>query len=333
MKTFFILGAGANVDIGMPTGLHLKSTICSLFETREPLFKAKISCIGTSASDFQLYLNTLYRRNNYISEITNAGTAIINGLPLELSIDDFLYKHFDNKYLVSCGKLSIVFAILNYERNSKMYTDSYVFPINNINTSWYIQLYQKIAGGCKLSTLIKRLEEITFIIFNYDRCFERFFCNAIMINYCISYQEAQEIVNGMNIFHPYGNLGSCKFGATVNHDELIEVSNNIKIYTEKPDEKTELLYRYFAFNKNPYNVIFLGFAYHNQNMKILFKEKNDNTVIKHLYGTGLGISDNDIKYLENYWSSSIGGLTYFKILDMDCLRFFKELQYTLSFTD
>ena len=328
MKTYFVLGAGANVDIGMPTGDILLKTISWLFHFEN---NSLIRFSGTM-DNFKNAINKLKELKN-ISNITAIGEKIKTGLPLELSIDNFLYKHYDDKELVACGKLAIAFAILGYERSCKMYTETDEFPISSIQNSWYIQLFQRITEGCRIKDLLKRLENIVFIIFNYDRCFERFLCNALMNNYSIDYQNALEIVEEIKIIHPYGSLGDCKFGEIISEERLIDITNRIKLYTENENNLPDNYLLMPSMINTSYRVIFFGFAYHIQNMNIIFNQSVINRNSKSLFGTGLGISKNDSEYLTRNWISRLGIATNFTILNNDCKDFLKEFQYTLTFTD
>jgi hypothetical protein len=104
MKTVFVIGAGAGVDIGMPTGLHLKDTISSLFRTE----RGMIHKFPVQIQDFK-YLLQILSNINKDENYQNAGDQIIKGLDLEYSIDNFLHKHYENKYIVAAGKLAIAF--------------------------------------------------------------------------------------------------------------------------------------------------------------------------------------------------------------------------------
>jgi hypothetical protein len=119
MKTIFIIGAGAGVDIGMPTGFHLKETISVLFSAQD----GSIAGFPVSIEDFRYLLQLLADSNNdQLGNYLDAGNQIIKGLPLEISIDNFLHKHYDNKYIVAAGKLAIAYSILGFECKSKMFS-------------------------------------------------------------------------------------------------------------------------------------------------------------------------------------------------------------------
>jgi hypothetical protein len=313
----------------MPTGQHLKLTISTLFKSRDGI----LAGFPASFQEFQYLLQLLSNTNkDRLENYLDAGNSIIKGLPLEISIDNFLHKHYENKYIVAAGKLAITFAILGFEHASKLFPKRDIFDMSKIHDTWYIPFYQKITEGCKINDLPERLKDFTFIIFNYDRCFERFFTNALMDNYGIEYSTALEIVKGMNIIHPYGMVGNGKFGEIVISRELIDISNNIKLYTE--GIQSHSIFRdLFSNSKDSYKVIFLGFAYHKQNMDILFQRPFENQSIKYFYGTGLGISNKDIDYIQSYYTSHLGRSIHFEIVDNNCKEFFNEFQYRITFME
>jgi hypothetical protein len=153
-----------------------------------------------------------------------------------------------------------------------------------------------------------------------------------MNNYNIDYISALEIVNNMNIIHPYGFVGNGNFGEISMSRELINVSNNIKLYTEEiQSQKTYM--DLFSNVEETYKVIFLGFAYHKQNMDLIFQKQFENYNINCFYGTGLGISNNDINYLQEYYTSRLHRSMQFEIVNKDCKQFFDEFYYRISFME
>lgn len=329
MKTVFIIGAGAGVDIGMPTGLHLQQTISTLFSSQN----GTIQGFPASIPEFQYHLQLLSEINNSEFEnYRNAGEQIVKGLFLENSIDNFLHKHYENKFIVGAGKLAIAFSILGFEHASKIFSKYNTFDMDKIRDTWYIPFYQKITESCRISTLPERLKNFMFIIFNYDRCFERFFVNALMNNYNIEYSNALEILKGMDIIHPYGCVGNDKYGEIVLAKRLIDISNDIRLYTEKFSSQN--IYGNLFLNPNEsYRVVFLGFAYHKQNMDLIFQRAFENYSVNYFYGTGLGISNNDTNYIQEYYTSRLNRSIHFEIVNKNCKQFFDEFQYRLSFME
>jgi len=124
-----------------------------------------------------------------------------------------------------------------------------------------------------------RLSTIRFIVFNYDRCLEYFLLNALQLVYGLQRNEAATIVDGLDIFHPYGVvaelplLGSgIPFGGGDNLEnlnvDLVGLSKGVKTYTEQMTAG-DTLTRLHADMFWAEQFVFLGFGYHDQNLLML----------------------------------------------------------------
>ncbi|WP_228378651.1 hypothetical protein, partial [Treponema endosymbiont of Eucomonympha sp.] len=242
MKTVFVIGAGASKEIGMPTGYELKEDISKWLKVVKT---AEHSCdynCRTEDETINIALQCLI--NSEGGYYFQAADTISSGLPVEISIDNFLDKHRDNAAIVSCGKLAITRAILDAEQKSYLCfepdRDSYNVKqginADKVQKTWYIPCFQKITENCLPKNIPERLQDITFVIFNYDRCFEQFFWYALMKDYAIDEREAREIIAQMHIIHPYGSVGPFiidSFGEVSSYHELVALSENIKTFTER----------------------------------------------------------------------------------------------------
>jgi hypothetical protein len=332
LKTLFIIGAGASAEIGMPTGYGLKKDICDILSLREQRIKNKVSTTGLFNMAFQDLANhDMHKNRKYIE----AARIISEGLMTEISIDNFIDKHKDNPYIVKTGKLAIVAAILKSERSSRAYHDDHLFNIDNILETWYIPCYQKITENCQLQDLPERLKDIYFIIFNYDRCFEYIFLNLFMKNYNIDKNSADNILHTMNIYHPYGITGdimSLRYGEEVREQMLINLSEKIKTFTETISNKNKEHEDIVSIGCSAERVVFLGFAYHKQNLTLLFPEISKTNF--YCYGTGVGISDNERSDI--YQRLLMGGHAPVdrgncNIINKKCHDLFSEFQHSITF--
>jgi hypothetical protein len=332
MKTLFVIGAGASAEIGMPTGHELKMIICDILSLRE---KRSINKISTT-SLFHLAFQSLTKydmdeKGKYIE----AARTISEGLMTEISIDNFIDKHRDNPYIVKTGKLAIVSAILKNEQSSRIHNSDHRFDINNILDTWYISCYQKITENCQLQDLPERLKDIYFVIFNYDRCFEFIFLNLFMKNYNIDKNIASDILCNMNIYHPYGITGDILqfgYGEEANEQMLISLSDKIKTFTESISNESQEYGNIVSIGRSAGQVVFLGFAYHKQNLALLFPDISKTKF--HCYGTGLGISDNE--RFDIYQKLLLGGHIPLdsgncNIINKKCRDLFNEFQYSITF--
>jgi hypothetical protein len=332
MKTLFVIGAGASAEIGMPTGHELKKNICDILSLREQRSINKIS----TTSLFHLAFQTLTKydmdeKEKYIK----AAEIISEGLMAEISIDNFIDKHRDNPYIVKTGKMAIVLAILKSERSSRIFNREGCFNINSILETWYIPCYQKITENCQLQDLAERLKDIYFIIFNYDRCFEYIFLNLLMKNYNIDKNIANNILCNMNIHHPYGTMGDILilgYGEEANQQTLISLSDKIKTFTESVSNENKEYENIVGIGCSAEQVVFLGFAYHKQNLTLLFPDISKTKF--YCYGTGFGISDNE--RFDIYQKLLLGGHVPVdsdncNIINKKCHDLFNEFQYSITF--
>ena len=126
-------------------------------------------------------------------------------------------------------------------------------------------------------------DNVAFIVFNYDRCIEYFLFHALQRAYNISDSEAWSILDDLTVIHPYGDIGPVRqtpFGAkTLNCAQL---ASRIRTYTEQ--EKTGNIRQEIAVEvARAECMIFLGFAYHPQNVRLL--QPKDKMSRKPVYGT------------------------------------------------
>ena len=89
--------------------------------------------------------------------------------------------------------------------------------------------------------LKERFKSITLIIFNYDRCIEHFIYYALQNYYRLSGSESAELIKCINMYHPYGDVGTLpwvnqngamEFGTEPRSKQLLELVKKIKTFTE-----------------------------------------------------------------------------------------------------
>ena len=139
----------------------------------------------------------------------------------------------------------------------------------------------------------KLFDKCAFVVFNYDRCIE-YFINALQRFYRIGLDEAQQIVASAKIYHAYGSTGqiaAVPFGVS-RIDYCGIGASSIKTYTEtvQTDHIQEVIF-------NAQQIVFLGMAYHDQNLQLLAKP--DTFEIKSVIGTAYGRSAGDVEDITN----------------------------------
>src|SRR3989442_11501345 len=166
-KPVFIVGAGAREEVGIPVGSQLRDIIAQKLHMQ---FKAGMKFVGRGDTAILERLGVAYRddRHGYL------GTCelISSGIGLSASIDDFIDIHRADPQVAVCGKLAIAAAILEKERQSKLYVDpSNIYntiDIGSIQKTWYVAFLRMLQ--VPKAELGKLFENLTIICFNYDRC-------------------------------------------------------------------------------------------------------------------------------------------------------------------
>lgn len=209
--------------------------------------------------------------------VQRAGGEINAGIEFANSIDDFLHIHRHREDIVVVGKAAIASAILQSERESRLYFDWH--SNKNLNTSliadsWYIRFIKILCRDCLDPSTI--FDNVTFINFNYDRCLEHFLGYALQKLYIIPAFEAWNIVRSARIHHVYGqvgilpemsqNGGGIEFGSKI--VEYVQIGQGIKTYTEQVDDNN-LLSAMGSAIADARAIVFLGFAFHPMNLGFL----------------------------------------------------------------
>ena len=109
-----------------------------------------------------------------------------------------------------CAKLAIVRVILQEEGESKrkILPDSSppVFNFKLMDGTWYPAFMQVFESPRE--ALPERLQSVSLVVFNYDRCVEHYLYVHLQMVYGYSPTEAAELVGNMQIYHPYGTVGN-----------------------------------------------------------------------------------------------------------------------------
>lgn len=299
-KTVIVVGAGASQEADLPTGEALKKQIDRLLDLnlsiREPKRGDRV---------IRQVLSSLPNCGPYFQ----ACDAIRAALPQATSIDSFIHERRGESEIEFCGKLAIVRSILAAERGSRLFVDpGSQFSIRAVEKSWFNAFWKKLKENCNADDLKDRFSSISLIIFNYDRCLEHFLYHSLQNYYGLSRDDAASLVNAIEVFHPYGTVGSLpwndgvaatRFGAEPDANELATIAGQIKTFAEGTNPNASDVVAIRDNVAGAATVVFLGFAYHPQNMDLL-RRRGDNSVRKNrnCYGTAHGISRADRSVIE-----------------------------------
>ena len=288
-NTVFVLGAGASNEVGLPLGSELKRIIAKNLDFEFGSFGKPIHNQSTDA----IYRCLREKYQSTIEDYIKAGWMIRDGVEQADSIDDFINHHQHDENIAVCGKIAIVQSILEEERKSnlKKITNNHIV----LEKTWYRKFYSILTKEVIKSQLDKLFNNIIVISFNYDRCLEHYLVHAIAAHYFhFEIEPAMDVVNRLTILHPYGFVGQY-FG-----DERIDfgtdklpsadtIISSIRTYTEQIQDHHELN----KIKKAVYEaktIVFLGLAFHSNNMEIL---KSQGFTNKRFFATCEGQSENN----------------------------------------
>jgi hypothetical protein len=299
-KTLFVLGAGSSYEVKLPVGLGLAKTIATKLDVR-------IGDHGKNVGEGDKYLLGQFQNHHpqQFNDYLRAGWRIRDGLPTASSIDDFLDMH-SHELMQTIGKAAIVRSIIEAERESDLYFDpndrSKRLGLEKLEGSWFMRFVRVLGRGISKNNAPQIFDNVSFVVFNYDRCVEFFLLQALQAMYSLPLNDAASIVQDLSIIHPYGTVGELSdlgngtqvpFGGIENYDfNYIKLAQRIRTYTEQL-AGSEITNGIRNEIERAEQVVFLGFAYHAQNM-LLLRPFEEFASSRPIYGTALGMSDSDV---------------------------------------
>lgn len=277
VPTVLVLGAGASVHYGYPTGDKLIEDIKDTISNKTFTDSQGRGDVFKLSSDKDC--NDLLKKLEFFDP---------------LSIDSFLGQHKSNAYLVDAGKQMIAYEILRNEDQKKL-NSSY----RSVDSSsgkeqrgnWYRFLLNamfSIPIGRQFSDVISNLADpnkplnLYIVTFNYDISLEYFFSSRI---YGASFlEDSQKRIIweklAKNIVHIYGQIGGLSriydtYGVYANVPiralhQADTWKDTIKVIGEERGEQVELnVNKAKTWLKEARNVLFLGYGFNNDNNVLL----------------------------------------------------------------
>lgn len=286
--TVLVLGAGASKPYGFPIG-------------RELLFKIKQALMNRSPDKRHLWgkLRTLGMDEGVISEFLS---ALIYADPP--SVDTLLEKR---REFLTVGKLSIALSLIPYEHENYLFN---VGKSDDMPASWYRYLMDKLgAENCEEF----KNNKLSIITFNYDRSLEHYLYTALKNRYGINDKDCFECFSSIPIIHVHGSLGQlpwqrgnyCRpYENDLPLQEIALASTQIIVMSEKDDNAPIFLRAYELMNKAS-KIFFLGFGYHDTNLRRLGLGRLLDKTNK--YGTSYGLGDADWRSISDSWRITFKG--------------------------
>ena len=311
-KTLFVIGAGASCELGLPSGATLRKQIADQFtaspDGRLPFVDKRVSQAVYNFADNDYELNVQKALDAYIDAAENMRYA----LQVAPSIDNYLHAHSDNLRITNLGKLGIAESIIQAEAAAEIYGVNKSEPRAGIikrrkpyslrfEASWYPLLIQMLVGEIENSGVADIFKNVSFVIFNYDRCVEHILLDALTRYYTIEVDQAARILNDATFLHPYGQIGRLPWqsGAEIpvplgfDRSFLVELTTGIRTFSEAVEDG--MASRVRSAVEEAATIVFLGFGFLEQNIELLTVS---NSSASRVFATTKGISDNDVPVIK-----------------------------------
>lgn len=293
--TVLILGAGASVPFGFPSGRELLIEICKRLGSRGATFFVTMEQCGYDLTAQEVFKNELYGS-------------------FQPSVDAFLEKRPE---FMEIGKAAISCALIPYENQTALIT-------RPEKAEWYEYLFGKMDTGWD------RFAEnrLSIITLNYDRSLEHFLFTALIHSYDKSEEDTASLLRTIPIVHVYGQLGQLPYLAgggrpytsDVHPDIVAQCVSEIKIVHENVHDATfsaahELL-------AGAQKICFLGFGYHSDNLQRLRLDKlpKDTRIL----GSVLGLGGAEIQGVQRFFIETCGRSAQLGGENLDVLRMLRD---------
>jgi len=277
-KTVLVVGAGASCEANFPDGRRLLNRIREMLDIRFNEF----SQMHRGDREIAQALRLFVPRGEYGEDYNNllrAAWRIRDAAVLGLSIDNIIEQHDDDEGVALCGKLAIIRAILEAEGQSFLTTipnREDQIDIMRVAETWYGRFGQLLTENISRRRAEQVFENLRIVCFNYDRALQHYLPHSLTVSWGITLAEARELVQNLEILHPYGRVaplrwedgnGGIEFGHSNRGLDEHRV-DQIRTYSERIEDDAALaqIRNTVAWAEQ---VVFLGFAFHAPNMELL----------------------------------------------------------------
>ncbi|MBS1704014.1 MAG: hypothetical protein JST12_20285 [Armatimonadetes bacterium] len=297
-KTLFVLGAGASMPYGMPSGPELVAEILKLRNTD----MLQESSTGSLKTQFD---SRCYQLKKFQDLVRSSDVA---------SIDLFI-KH--NPGLASFGKFLIARILLGREEEKRLdgsYSKSEATPNGD---HWYKFMWEKMVVDVEEAKELQQ-NQIAFITFNYDISLESYLARSIrgLFSQKLEHNEEYAILSHFPIIHVFGSLLGQHTDETpfrsynglspiLSYSHLNDLSQNLLTIGEafsrvNSQKKCNLPNDHQMRIQNLFDqaerIIFLGLGYHPENLDVLNPSRWIHKADRgnYLYMSAYGLSKADL---------------------------------------
>ncbi|MCK4627614.1 MAG: hypothetical protein KAT56_01350 [Sedimentisphaerales bacterium] len=306
IKTVLVLGAGASMEFGFPSGDELAYEICrpdapasaqEYHESGTSIEKKFATGLGFDWKDVKRFKNAL---------------AIS-----QLSVDAFLENRKDNNFY-EIGRCAIAKVLLACEKPNRLFIGKQPYvhfeDMRAENRkeqragNWYKLLWERLVDpyhtdgstpeSCRLSDRFGK-NNLSIITFNYERSLEYFLFKALQNNTGMDDRECVETFKKIKIVHVYGSLGllpweseeGIPYDSNVNDSGIVrKAANNIRLLRSGETSESEALNSARILLRDADRIFFLGFGFDQMNIDRLLQGIRGRLSPGNVYGTSRGLS-------------------------------------------
>ncbi len=289
--TLLVLGAGASIPFGFPSGLELLSLICQK--------------LG-STSGRELFL----RLGFGVKELDKFRDALL--FSGKTSVDGFLEYRIE---FIEIGKIAIAAELIPRESEVRLFHRDHKYR------NWYVYLFEKMS--CSFDEF--HSNKLSVITYNYDRSLEHFLLTSVMNSFAQTWEESTEKLKRIAIVHLHGRLGFLpwqkdtgrRYVGQFSDSDLYGAANNIKIISEQKDiVNDDDFQQAHKLLEEAEVVYFLGFGYNEINVERL---RIDSYPEGKLFGTCYGLGEAERQQIMTHWPNvKLAGAS------LDVLDFFRH---------
>jgi hypothetical protein len=281
-KTVLILGAGAHIPYGFPSGKRLMGNVVDqLFRARQD---SNLS-LYTLPSKGDVNIDIVQQKNvdRFMESLNQAGQA---------SIDSFINANQHMTGFDVIGKVGIAQSILEAEAKFLIARNS-----NKDNKyDWFEYLFEKMCDGVVKSNHFLRDNNVSFITFNYDRLLEQKFFNALKHSFNLENdQKVLELVKAIPIYHVYGSLGEYDPNGFGQINYWTSTYKSIQTIHEVIAEHSAAVKSARQQLEQAEKICLLGFGYHRENIELLELSRMIEQINSNVVACRFGVTDEEMR--------------------------------------
>jgi len=291
--TVLVVGAGASVELGFPSGGELLTQVAAALDLRRDYAGRYLSGRVEILEAF----NRLQARSpgpDNSDAFGRAAFRLRDAAGVARSIDNAIDQNDGEPLVAVAGKLAIALCILEAEAGSRLTSNKEPLAPHDLRPladTWIMPFAQALTTDVRRSAVEHIFDEVFVINFNYDRVVEEVVPSILATAYGMTLSEAGDVARRLRIWHPYGQVGAWTSAATpsagvpygwVAREKLELLATELRTFTEGLEESIDLRLAREALAQAE-RIIFIGFGFHRQNMEIL--QPRDDIAAKQVLGT------------------------------------------------